>query len=69
MRVRSEGWWSIEEYTITPDGYRIIPPIPEPIVEKGVQCGHCGVKFENNAAYGYSCPYSRCPVFTHATTL
>jgi hypothetical protein len=47
---------------VTPDGYRIIPPLTETL-ERGIQCGQCGLRFDNGKAYGYACPSGRCPVF------
>ena len=52
---------------LTPDGYRIIRPIEKNDfedlpVEKGIQCGECGMKFDHNKSYGYACQNSRCPI-------
>lgn len=54
---------------LTPDGFRIVKPITNefPHVEKGIQCGVCGMKFEHNKAYGYACQNLNCPVFLKAT--
>ena len=49
-----------EEYT--PDGYRIVK-LQKPIEEKGVQCATCGMRFENNKQYSYSCFNTNCPIF------
>jgi hypothetical protein len=52
---------------LTPDGYRIIQPMPkndfEDRLEKGVQCGQCGMKFDHGKTYGYYCPHQNCPVY------
>jgi len=55
---------------LTPDGYRIVKPVKPMFgdaVEKGIQCGVCGMKFEHNKAMGYYCPHTNCPVFLKAT--
>lgn len=50
------------------EGYRIIPPLrTKPEASKGIKCGKCGMKFDNNVAYGYYCPHNDCPVFVKAT--
>jgi len=47
---------------ITPDGYLVIKDTaPQPII-RGVQCGQCGMKFEYNQGYGFSCQHSNCPM-------
>lgn len=52
----------------TKDGYRIVPAretLPEK--EKGIQCGLCGMRFEDGKTYMFSCGNSRCPVQTNPT--
>lgn len=49
---------------LTPDGYRIVMPVQHPTrpVEKGIQCGLCGMKFDHNQAYGFACGNRDCPI-------
>lgn len=50
---------------ITDDGYEIIEP-PQP--RKGVQCGICGMRFDDNKAYGYWCSHQNCPIQMRVTS-
>ena len=45
------------------DGYRVVPPLaPAENELKGTKCGECGMVFEKNIAYHFSCYRDRCPM-------
>lgn len=48
------------------EGYRVIPPKKE-VVEKGVKCGLCGMKFDHGRAYGFVCSNTQCPMQMNVT--
>jgi hypothetical protein len=49
---------------ITPDGYRIVPPISDEPDQKvvGAQCGQCGLRIKDGEAICYVCQHRRCPM-------
>lgn len=50
------------------DGYIVAPPRKTSASGlKGVKCGACGMKFDHDKAYGYSCSKVDCPIFYKAT--
>ena len=44
----------------TEDGYDIIKPLETN--RKGIQCGKCGMRFDDGKVYGYWCSRDGCPV-------
>lgn len=48
---------------VTPDGYRIVKPLPEHSM-RGIQCGVCGARFDYGKPYGMMCGKGRCPIMT-----
>jgi hypothetical protein len=46
--------------------YEWVPPTQGqsgmPTGGRGRQCGECGMKFDNNKAYGFCCSNMRCPM-------
>ena len=51
------------------EDFRVIPPLPPDRLKKrtGVQCGLCGMKFEDGKSYLYSCSRLGCPIFRRVT--
>lgn len=50
------------------DNYTLIPKRPDPTaMNKGIQCGECGMKFDRDTANGFCCGNTNCPIQTRIT--
>ena len=51
----------MSERELNEDGYEIVRPLKMP-QRKGIECGVCGMRFDDGKAYGYCCPQVNCPI-------